>query len=87
MAKEQGLSLDPDRVSGPCGRILCCIGYEYQTYEEMSKKLPPKGSRVTMGKVSGKVVGINPLRQTVTLDLGDGQKTDVPITNLEVKLD
>jgi cell fate regulator YaaT (PSP1 superfamily) len=41
MAKEQGLSLDPDRISGPCGRILCCIRYEYQTYEKMKRKPNP----------------------------------------------
>jgi cell fate regulator YaaT (PSP1 superfamily) len=87
MAKEQGISLDPDKVCGPCGRILCCIRYEYQTYVEMSEKLPPQGSRVTTGKVNGKVIALNPLRQRVTLDLGDGHKIDVPIANLKMKSD
>ena len=82
MAKEQGLSLDPDRISGPCGRILCCIRYEYQMYKEMKKELPPSGSMITTERGEGKVVGINPLRQTVTIDIGDGQKIDVSIDNL-----
>ena len=77
MAKEQELSLDPDRISGPCGRILCCIGYEYEMYREMKKNLPPLGAMVTTGKGKGKVVSINPLRQMVTLDVGGGQKIDV----------
>lgn len=83
MAKKQNLSLDPDRISGPCGRILCCIRYECQMYEEMKRNLPPSGTMITTERGKGKVVGINPLRQTVILDIGDGQKITVPVADIK----
>ena len=50
MAREQQLSLNPGKISGACGRLLCCLAYELTTYRENHKKLPPAGTRLKTGK-------------------------------------
>lgn len=66
MAKEQGLSLNPTKISGLCGRLMCCLKNEAETYEELNRKLPDVGSIVTTpdGTV-GQVQSVNVLRQLV----------------------
>jgi cell fate regulator YaaT (PSP1 superfamily) len=65
MAKEQGLSLNPAKLAGMCGRLKCCLRYEYQTYVELRRGLPPVGTRVESVKGDGQIVKQNVLRQTV----------------------
>jgi cell fate regulator YaaT (PSP1 superfamily) len=65
MAKEQGLSLNPSKLAGMCGRLKCCLRYEYQTYVEMRRALPGVGATVQSVKGDGTVVRQNVLRQTV----------------------
>jgi cell fate regulator YaaT (PSP1 superfamily) len=65
MAKEQGLALHPAKLAGMCGRLKCCLRYEYQTYGELRRSLPPVGARVTSVKGDGAVVRLNLLKQTV----------------------
>jgi len=68
MAKEQNLALNPSKISGQCGRLLCCLGYEHETYIELKKGLPKCGKTIRCGKdCSGEVVKQNLLRQTVTI--------------------
>jgi len=57
MAKLQKATLDPTKISGRCGRLKCCLRYEYQAYEEMQKELPPIGSRVLTEEGRARVVG------------------------------
>jgi cell fate regulator YaaT (PSP1 superfamily) len=67
MAKEQGLSLNPAKLAGMCGRLKCCLRYEYQTYVELKRNLPAPGARVSSVKGDGTVVRQNILKQTVVL--------------------
>lgn len=67
MAKQQGLALNPTKISGQCGRLLCCLGYEYNTYCKMSKQLPKQGTKVTFDGQPAEVLSSQTLNQTVTL--------------------
>ena len=66
MAKEQNLSLNPTKISGVCGRLMCCLKHEEDTYEELNRKLPNPGDRVTTDDgLKGEVQSVNVLRQLV----------------------
>lgn len=66
MAKEQNLSLNPTKISGVCGRLMCCLKNEEETYEELNRKLPVVGDRVnTPEGLRGEVQSVNVLRQLV----------------------
>ncbi len=67
MAREQGLALNPSRLAGMCGRLKCCLRYEYATYVELKRNLPNTGKRVRSVKGDGKVVRQNILAQTVLI--------------------
>ncbi len=67
MAREQGLSPNPSRLEGLCGRLKCCLRYEYETYREMGKDLPALGAEVLSIRGRGTVVDRSVLKQTVTL--------------------
>jgi len=67
MAREQGLALNPSRLAGMCGRLKCCLRYEYATYVELKRNLPGPGKRVECVKGDGKVVRQNILKQTVLI--------------------
>lgn len=67
MAKEQNLALNPNKISGQCGRLLCCLGYEYETYGALKKNLPKCGRYLHCGEVCGEVVKQNVITGTVTI--------------------
>ena len=69
MAKEQGISLTPTEITGMCGRLRCCLIYEYEAYVEARQKLPKKNKRVITPQGEGKVVDVFPLRQGVLVEL------------------
>ena len=71
MAKEQGISLTPSEITGMCGRLRCCLIYEYETYCECKKQLPKKNKRVVTPDGEGKVVGLMPLQLKVMVDVVD----------------
>jgi cell fate regulator YaaT (PSP1 superfamily) len=71
MAKEQGISLTPAEITGICGRLRCCLVYEYEQYAEARKELPKRGKRVVTPQGEGKVIDLNPLRKTVRVELPD----------------
>ena len=71
MAKEQGISLTPTEITGMCGRLRCCLIYEYETYVEAKKLLPKKNKRVITPDGEGKVVDLQPLRDIVVVELGE----------------
>lgn len=74
MAKEQNLALNPTKISGQCGRLLCCLGYEFETYCTLRKCLPKCGKRVHCGNVDGEVVKLNVLEGTVTVRTDDARE-------------
>ena len=77
MAKEQNLPLNPTKISGLCGRLMCCLGYEHKTYKELMKGLPREGETIKTEKGPGKVIGINALKRSVTVELEDGNFIEV----------
>lgn len=71
MAKEQGLSLNPSKLSGMCGRLKCCLRYEYDTYVQLRRGLPKVGARVESVKGGGVVLRHDVLRQTAVVRRAD----------------
>jgi len=84
MAKEQGLSLNPMRISGVCGRLLCCLGYEGEQYRVMKEKLPKEGQRVSTPTGIASVVGGNPLKETVLIELETGARVELPLSEVTI---
>ena len=83
MAREQGLALNPSRLAGMCGRLKCCLRYEYATYLELKRSLPNTGKRVQSVKGNGKVLRQNTLKQTVLIQLDeDGGVVEVTLQDL-----
>ncbi len=73
MAKDQGLSLEPESISGQCGRLLCCLGYEHQNYLEMGVGLPKVGKIVVTPLGEARVVKLDILKGLVTVRTEDGK--------------
>ena len=71
MAKTQGLSLNPGKISGLCGRLMCCLSYENDYYAEVSKKMPKIGSEVSTLEGKGIVVSVNMLKMQVKVKIDD----------------
>ncbi|GAA0071964.1 stage 0 sporulation family protein [Clostridium sardiniense] len=69
MAKEQNLSLNPTKISGICGRLMCCLNYEQSTYEEIRKELPKVGSIVKTSEGTGEVIQNNVVKESVKVKL------------------
>lgn len=72
MAKEQGISLTPTEITGMCGRLRCCLVYEYEQYVEARKQLPKRGKIVITPKGNGKVIDVIPLKGTILIELEQG---------------
>ena len=78
MAKEQSLSLNPTKISGVCGRLMCCLKNEEETYEELNRKLPGVGDHVTTDdNLKGEVHSVNVLRQTVKVLVEAGDEKEL----------
>lgn len=82
MAKQQGLALNPTKISGQCGRLLCCLGYEYETYCTMSKTLPKQGTKVSVEGKAAEVLSSQTLAQTVTVRSEGKVITNIPMSKL-----
>lgn len=74
MAKEQNLSLNPTKISGICGRLMCCLNYEQSTYEDIRKRLPRVGSIVETELGTGEVVQNNIVKESVKVKLKNGEE-------------
>ena len=91
MAKEQNLSLNPTKISGVCGRLMCCLKNEEEAYEDLNSRLLAVGDFVTTSdKLKGEVTSVNVLRQrvkvTVTLDGDEKEIREYPVSELKFKL-
>ena len=71
MAKDQSLSLNPTKISGICGRLMCCLKYEHDVYVEAIEKMPVVGSVVKVENQKGKVIEINPLLEQIKIEFND----------------
>ena len=88
MAKEQGISLSPQEITGMCGRLRCCLIYEYEQYVNAKKSLPKRGKRIGTPAGEGKVIDVRVLRDSVIVDV-EGERIEVfrhefePLAELE----
>lgn len=86
MAKNQNLALNPNKVSGGCGRLLCCLTYENEAYIELRRRLPPLKARVRIlpDGDSGNVIKTDILNQLVVFETADGRQVSVKASDVEV---
>lgn len=78
MAKDQFLALNPSKISGCCGRLLCCLKYEHETYVDAKKRFPKIGAGARYEEKMGKVTGVNIIKETVTL-LAESNFFEIPL--------
>ncbi len=84
MAKLQKATLDPSKISGRCGRLKCCLRYEFPVYEEFLDEMPPMGARVRHEGASGRVVGYEILAKQVYVEMDDHFRKLVNACELEI---
>lgn len=82
MAKNQKATLDPSKISGRCGRLMCCLRFEDTVYEELKHALPRKGSVVKTAQGIGEVVNYDVLQQQVTIELENGSKVNTLVSDI-----
>ncbi len=92
LAKDQGMPITPSKISGSCGRLLCCLTYEYSNYIEAAKGIPPVGSTVMTPAGLGKICYIKFLNSIVAVKFEDGKikeftKDDIEMVDAEVNVD
>ena len=90
MAKNQGLSLNPGKISGLCGRLMCCLAYENEYYSNACKRMPKIGGEVTTPEGKGTVVNVNMLKMEARVKIEDKAKDlitykDFPVSELKFK--
>jgi len=82
MAKEQNLPLNPMKISGACGRLMCCLAYEGEQYRHMKEKMPKVGQRVSTRMGEATVVGNNPLKETVMVEMDSEATVELPLDDV-----
>jgi cell fate regulator YaaT (PSP1 superfamily) len=82
LAKDQLLSLNPAQISGCCGRLMCCLMYEHKTYVEARRRFPREGKILRTSLGEERVVGVDILRETVSLRSVDGEHRTVSLGEL-----
>jgi cell fate regulator YaaT (PSP1 superfamily) len=82
MAKEQNLSLNPSKISGCCGRLMCCLTYEFQTYMDLKAGLPKVGKIISLPEGEGKIIRQNVINQTLIVEMRDGREVEIPLAQI-----
>jgi cell fate regulator YaaT (PSP1 superfamily) len=82
MAKVQKATLDPTKISGRCGRLKCCLRYEYDLYEELQRDMPPVGSDVVTTSGRARVLGAEVLAQQLLVSMEDGRRVLIPASDV-----
>jgi len=82
MAKEQGLSLNPTKISGQCGRLMCCLTYEHDTYLKLKKKLPKIGKTIMTKYGKAKVIRHSAIYERFTIRAEDGREIEATLKDL-----
>ncbi|MDD4081176.1 MAG: stage 0 sporulation family protein [Eubacteriales bacterium] len=83
MAKDQSLSLNPTKISGVCGRLMCCLAYEHEQYQKTRKQMPKMGKEVITPDGRGVVVDLNPLMETIRARVQHGDGSEVREYNMQ----
>lgn len=86
LAKIQGLSLNPSQISGPCGRLLCCLHYEHEFYAQQRKRFPKEGKLIRTAAGAERVVAVDIFRERVSLRTEEGSSRTVPLAQLNAEL-
>jgi len=84
MAKEQGFILDPNKISGPCGRLLCCLAYEEIIYKEFLQDLPKIGNRIKINGEFYKILKYNIFQKIAYLENKEGNIIQIPVKDIKV---
>ncbi|MFH1096196.1 MAG: stage 0 sporulation family protein [Candidatus Desantisbacteria bacterium] len=79
MAKEQNLILTPSKISGACGRLMCCLGYEHKNYAAVKRCVPREGSRIKIGEQQGTIMEVNVVKEQVKIKFSDDRIVWMPI--------
>jgi cell fate regulator YaaT (PSP1 superfamily) len=87
MAKDQNVSLNPAKISGVCGRLMCCFKYEYDTYVDLKKDMPKIGKTIVTKEGTGRVIRQNVLANKITIQLEDGSEAEVSLSSIEENAD
>lgn len=87
MAKEQNLALNPSKISGLCGRLMCCLSYEVASYNEARKKMPPEGARVSTPEGKGVLREFNYVRNTMNVYLEGATVKEFRLDELTILTD
>ena len=83
MAKEQNLSLNPTKISGVCGRLMCCLKFEQDHYEATRKRMPKVGKEIETPEGNGIVLDVNVLKETLTVRIHKGDTSEIKTFALE----
>jgi cell fate regulator YaaT (PSP1 superfamily) len=82
MAKEQSVSLNPEKISGLCGRLMCCLAFEFDAYQDMKKDVPKCGKTILTPEGRGKVIRQHILQGEIAVELEDGREITVNVSDL-----
>lgn len=82
MAKNQKATLDPSKISGRCGRLMCCLRYEDKVYEELKYTMPRKGTIVRTARGTGEVINYDVLQQQVTIELENQGNINISVSDI-----
>ncbi len=85
MAKNQRQPLDPEKISGVCGRLFCCLRYEDEFYRCAGRRFPKDGAVVITPRGEGKVIDLNYIKEIVLVELENDLKLEFPLTDIKIK--
>jgi cell fate regulator YaaT (PSP1 superfamily) len=83
MAKQQGLSLNPTKISGQCGRLMCCLTYENKTYQQLKSSFPKVGKTIRTRDKTGKVIRHNVIGRRIAIRQDDGSEMEIGVDDIE----
>ncbi|MDR2587108.1 MAG: hypothetical protein LBC23_02450 [Coriobacteriales bacterium] len=83
MAKEQDLPLNPSKISGACGRLMCCLRYEFEAYKDFKSRAPKRGALIETPIGQAKVIDFNTPREIITMRLEDGKLLSIPLNEFD----
>jgi len=84
MAKDQNLPLNPFKISGVCGRLMCCLKYEYDSYKEFIENAPERGVKVKCSYGCGGVCGYEPLKKSIIVEFDNETRKSIPLSEVEI---
>lgn len=82
MAKEQNVSLNPEKISGLCGRLMCCLAFEFDAYQDFKKDIPKCGKTIVTPEGKGRVIRQNIFRGEIAVELEDGKEITINVNDL-----